>query len=109
MFRYSSRNTGLIRTIILVVIALLILSYFGFNLRELADSDATQDNFGYVKTFVLNVWNNYLKRPALYLWNDIFLDLIWEPAIENLRNMKDAQPSTLQQQAPALPTPPPVR
>jgi cell division protein FtsB len=86
LYRTFAHNKGLIRTIVLVVIALLILSYFGFNLRNLVDSPNTQDNFNVAISFVIDVWNDYLKTPAMYLWNDIFLKLIWKPAIEILQN-----------------------
>lgn len=85
-------NKGLIRTIVIVVIALLVLSYFGFNLRELVDSPNTQENFDTAVSFIVDIWNNYLKKPVLYVWNDIFLKLIWNPAIEALqgRNIPEA-------------------
>lgn len=103
MFGNIPTNSGLVRTVIVIVIALLVLSYYGFNLRNLAESPTTQDNFGYVTTFVLHVWNDYLKRPATYLWNDVFLDLIWNPAIENLQKIKDGQPDDLSADAPKVP------
>ncbi len=98
-------NRGLIRTIILIVIALLILSYFGLNLRSIANSETGQDNFGYVKEVILNVWNKYLKRPAQYLWYDIFLKLIWNPAIDNLTKLKDGEAHDIQSSAPRLAAP----
>ncbi|MEK7646539.1 MAG: hypothetical protein AAB381_02490 [Patescibacteria group bacterium] len=77
---------GFIRTIILIVIALLIISYFGLNLRDLADEPTTQDNFHYALQLVSDIWNNYLEKPFMYVWKEIFLDLIWNPAIEALKN-----------------------
>lgn len=72
--------------VIVVVVALLILSYFGFNLRSLADSPTTQENFHYAINFVVDVWNNYLKTPVMYVWNDVFIKLIWGPALKALQN-----------------------
>ncbi len=91
----SESSRGFIRTIIIIVIALLILSYFGFNIRAIVNSPAGQDNFTYTQEVILNVWNGYLKRPATYLWNDIFLDLIWNSAIDNLNKIKDGQPDSI--------------
>src|SRR5258706_14284833 len=78
-------NRGLVKAIILIVIALLIISYFGINLRSLAGAPTTQSNFGYAKEVVLNVWNSFLKRPVLLAWN-IFATYIWNPAINNLQH-----------------------
>ncbi|MDB5238807.1 MAG: protein of unknown function with transrane region [Candidatus Parcubacteria bacterium] len=80
-------NRGFIKTIIIIVIALLAISYYGLNLRSLADSPTTKDNFSYVASTTVNVWNKYLSKPATYVWNQIFLHLIWEPAMGKLRNM----------------------
>lgn len=88
-------NRGFVRTVIIIVIALLILSYFGFNIRAIVNSPAGQDNFTYTQEVILNVWNNYLKGPATYLWKDIFLDLIWNPAIENLTDIKDGKSDSI--------------
>ncbi len=94
----QKRNTnrgGLIRLIIYIVIILLIISYFGLNIRTIVNSPAGQENFTYVQGIMITVWNGYLKKPVLYLWNDIFLKLIWEPAIENLTKIKDGSSDSL--------------
>lgn len=72
--------------IIVIIVVLLTLSYFGFNLRSLIDSPTTQDNFHYAINFIVDVWNNYLKTPFMYLWNDIFIKLIWTPVLNILQN-----------------------
>ena len=74
----------MIKYILIIVVALLALSYFGFNLQALIQSPTTQSNFSYVATAMTTFWNNYLKRPATYVWNEIFVKLIWGPAIENM-------------------------
>ena len=106
MFNYPT-NGGLIKTIVIIIVALLILSYFGFNLRNLANSPTTQDNFSYVWNAVSGVWNNYLKAPAIYVYN-IFIVYIWDPAINNLQNMKNNQPGTISNSAPTVPNPSPT-
>ncbi len=103
--KYNTGNRGLVKTIILIVIALLILSYFGLNLRDIVNSPAGRDNFSYTQEVMINVWDNYLKRPVMYLWNDIFLELIWYPAIDNLTKIKNGEMNTIQSQAPKV-TPP---
>lgn len=99
---------GLIRLIIYIIIILLIISYFGLNIRTIVNSPAGQENFTYVQEIMINVWNGYLKKPVLYLWNDIFLKLIWEPAIENLTKIKNGEPDNLQSSAPKLSSPTPI-
>ncbi len=105
--RNASRG-GLLRTVIFIIIVLLILSYFGLNVRAIVNSPAGQENFTYVQEVMINLWDGYLKKPVLYLWNDIFLKLIWNPAIENLTKIKDGQPDSLQSNAPTVPSPQPI-
>ena len=80
--------------IILIVVALLVLSYFGLNLRGLINQPTTQDNFSYVATTTVSAWNKYLEKPATYIWNQIFLDLIWNPAIDKLKHLDRVDMST---------------
>lgn len=105
----NSNRGGLLRAVVFIIIVLLILSYFGLNIRTIVNSPAGQENFTYVQEVMINVWNNYLKGPATYLWKDIFLNLIWNPAIENLTKIKDGQPNSIMTAAsstiPTIPTP----
>jgi hypothetical protein len=100
----------MIKWIIILVVILLVLSYFGFSLRSLIDQPVTQDNFTYVATSTASVWDKYLRQPAGYLWNDVFINLIWDPAIYNLEQMKTGKPTNIATSAPTLPPlPPPVQ
>lgn len=89
----------------MIVIALLILSYFGLNIRAIVNSPAGQENFSYAQELMIKAWDGYLKKPVIYLWKDIFLDLIWNPAVENLTKIKDGEPDDLQSSAPEIPEP----
>ena len=98
-------NRGFIKWVIIIVVALLILSYYGFSLRDLANSPTTQDNFGYVATTTVSFWDKYLQQPATYLYEDVFINLIWTPAIDNLTMIKNSQPTNVQTNSPQLPNP----
>jgi len=88
--------------IILIVVVLLVLSYFGYNLRSIVSAPNTQDNFSYVGGGIVDLWNGYLKVPFNFAWNT-FVDLIWDPAITNLTAIKNNQPTNIQQLQPMLP------
>jgi|SRR3989344_762845 len=92
----------MIRIFIFVVIVLLVLSYFGFNVRSLAESPTTRENFSFVTTFIVDIWNDYLKRPATFLWKDIFIKLIWNPAIENLQKINSGEGNEIPSNAPQV-------
>jgi len=91
----TNKKDGLIKLIVLIILGIAILSYLGFDLRGFISSEIVQNNFGFIFSFLGNIWHNYLAKPADYLWNDIFLDLIWNSFIENLGRLKSGEPSTL--------------
>ncbi len=86
-----NQEGGFIKLIIIVVIALIILGYFGFDLKKAIEAPETQSNLTYVQQIVSNVWHNYLEKPAKYLWN-VFIKSIWSVASENLFGKKGSTP-----------------
>jgi ABC-type phosphate/phosphonate transport system permease subunit len=77
-------DRGLVKMIIVVVIVLIILAYFGLNLRTITSSPTFIDNWNFIKNLVVSVWNNYLSAPVTYLWVHVFIPLIWHPAIDHI-------------------------
>lgn len=83
---------GLVRTIILIIILILVLSFIGFDIRGFVQSDIVQSNFSYIWGGVTVVWNNYLSEPILYFWNNIFVTLLWDSFISNLESIRAGEP-----------------
>ncbi len=104
MMKFKNDNRGLIKWIILIVIAVIVLSYFGFDLRAIIESDRTQNNLGYLWGLGVTVWNEYLSRPVLYFWNNIFIDLLWNSFVENMERIKAGQATTIEEMVPQLPS-----
>ena len=69
--KISIYKRGFIKIIILIVVGLLILSYFRIDLRGLVNSDSTQGNFSYAWSFIQQMWYNYVKTPVIFLLNGI--------------------------------------
>ena len=82
---------GFIRLVILLIIIIAVLSYFNFDIKKFFESDIVRNNFNYAWNWVMYVWETYLAGPAGYLWNDVFIDLIWNSFIENLQRFKAGQ------------------
>ena len=82
-------RSGFVRWIILIVIAIIVLSYLGFDLRTIVEDDLTQDNIGYVWGFVLLVWEDYLRDPVLWTWNNIVLFIFNDLFLDNLDKLRD--------------------
>ena len=64
---------GLIKTIIVVILALIILGYFGFDVRDIINSPTVQSNLNAAWNLVYNVWTNYLAVPVMYI-----LGMVWK-------------------------------
>ena len=95
------KQSGFIKFIIIIIIAIIILSYFGFNLRAIVESPTTQGNLGYVWGGVVFVWDTWLVGPVSYLWNDIFINLLWDSFIDNMKKIKAGEPTTIEELAPS--------
>ena len=103
MMKFKNDNKGLIKWIIIILIAVIVLSFFGFDLRTIIESDLTQNNLGYLWGIGVTVWNEYLSRPILYFWHNIFINLLWDSFVENMERIKAGKPTTIEEMAPQLP------
>jgi hypothetical protein len=77
-------NGGLIKMIVLILAVLILLAVLGFNLRSIVNSPTFVDNWDYLKSGIVIVWNNYLSGPIMYVWNSLFIPYIWNPIVNNL-------------------------
>ena len=69
---------GLIKAIIVIIIALIVLGYFGFNIKDIVNGPTVQANLNAAWSFVLNIWNNYLAGPFNYIWNNFVVEVLWK-------------------------------
>jgi hypothetical protein len=83
---------GFIGIIVIVVIAILLLSYLGFDLKKIFTSEPVKNNFTYVWGVIRNVWVNYLSVPFTFIWGEALkplLEIAWKAftiAIEGIKN-----------------------
>lgn len=101
MFKTINKQEGFLKFIILIIIAIIALSYFGFDIRSIVEAPQTQNNIKYVWEKVVYVWDTYLDAIFRYLWNDVFINLLWNSFIDNMERLKAGQSSTIEQLAPA--------
>ena len=69
---------GLIKTIIVIVIALFILGYFGFNVGDIINGQTVQSNLHTAWNFISNIWTHYLSVPFTFFWDKIVLGILWK-------------------------------
>lgn len=73
----SSKQGGFIATILFVIIVLIVLGYFGFNIKKIVDAPVVKDNLNYAWNLVVEVWEKVFLTPAKFIWNKIIIELIW--------------------------------
>jgi biotin transporter BioY len=85
-----SEEKGIIGSIILVVAGLVILSYFfNIDIKGFLESPTVQTVWSYVKTGADIVWNKFLSGPALFIWNKIIINIVWENILKAVFIVKD--------------------
>lgn len=99
----KNKQTGSIKWIILIIIAIALASFFfDFNVQDVVEDEQTQSNFTYIWSNVSNLYQTYLADRVNYLWNDIFLNTIWSNYIENKELIQAGKPSIFEQAAPSI-------
>ena len=82
MIKFQNHNRGLIKMIIVIFIVLILLAYFGLNLRSIVGSQTFQDNWNFISNLISTIWNNYLKGVVTFIWNSILAPLISKTATQ---------------------------
>ena len=64
-------NRGFVKTILLIVVGLIVLGFFGYNLKDIIDSPTVNENLTYVWKLVVTTWNTFVAEPFVWLWDKI--------------------------------------
>jgi hypothetical protein len=86
----------MIKYIALGFVAIIALSFFGYDLRSIIEAPLTQNNLHYVTDGIKYVWTEYLAGPVLYFWNNIFLNILWGSFMHNLGKINASAPTELE-------------
>lgn len=93
---------GFIKLVLIIIVAIIVLSYFGISIRGLFESESSQSNFSYVWNATKSVWNNYLVGPVEWVWNNFFIDLIWEPFVNAMSKIKEGSSPDIMDNGPTV-------
>jgi hypothetical protein len=105
MAKILNKKGGLsiLSLLILGIIAVLILSYYKISIKAIVESPEGQSNITYVTDNTKTFWDKYLKDPASYIWNDIFIKIFWVSFINNMERIRDGKPTDFERFAPTMP------
>lgn len=66
---------GFIGTVVLIVVVIFVVSYYGFDLREIIESPETKQNFLYTREWIVYIWKNFIVEPFSIAWHYLVLFL----------------------------------
>jgi hypothetical protein len=69
-----NQKSGFIKMVILIIIAIAVLSWYGINLDQ-------------ISAFVVSIWNKFLATPAKFLWTT-WVEHIWVPFMNSVSTVK---------------------
>lgn len=88
-----NKRQGIIKTIFLIIVAVIVLSYLGFDLKKIMTSDLVQKNFTYLSETAKAVWSSYLATPFRFVWNEMLKplwDILWKLFKAGIEEIKGA-------------------
>lgn len=88
------QSSGFVKTIVIIVIALIVLGYFGYNVQDIVNSPTVQKNLNYAWDLVKYVWQNYLEIPATWIWDKIIIGLGWNSLMRLINTNKPVPDGT---------------
>lgn len=74
----NTNEKGFLKTIILIVIALIVLGYFGFDITKIIQTPTVQTNLNATWDFTSKIWNTYLAGPFVYIWDHFVVGVVWQ-------------------------------
>ncbi len=82
----------MIRFLVVVILLLVILGLLGVSVQhDVVENAGVQENTSYVESGVVTFWNQYLANPASYLWNDVFVDILWSTFLVNMDRLRNGE------------------
>lgn len=101
-FNKNKKGISIIGILLLGFVLILVLSYFKISVKSVVESPTGQENINYVGGGSRSVWDDYLKQPAAYLWNDIFVNIFWKSFVNNMERVRDGKPTDYENAAPTV-------
>ena len=83
------QKQGFIQMIIILALLVIILSLLGVSLNSLFSNPVLRDNFGFLGTWLANIWNNYFSAIFNYFWG-LLANLFWQPFLDTVRGFQNS-------------------
>lgn len=101
MIKKNNQGGIILKIIFFILILVLILNYFKIDIKNLKNS-TPQYNFEKIKGSGQKIYNSYFKNSNIYLWQNFFIEIFWEPFIANVRGIDGNNLNNFQNLAPTF-------
>lgn len=73
-----------------IIIIIILFVLFKVNIKSFINSPQFQGNVNYIEQTGQDIWNKYLSKPVMYVWNNV----IWGSAIsQGINQVQSVIPS----------------
>lgn len=85
----------MIRLLVVAILLLVILGLLGVSVQhDVVENPGVQENTSYVGTGIATFFTTYLAAPFDFLWNDVFVGILWNTFVENMERLRNGEPPT---------------
>lgn len=105
MLNYKNKQKGgisIVAIFVFIFLLLIVLGHFNISVKSAVENPVAQENIQYVGGAGRNLWERYLKDPAVYLWSDIWVNIFWKSFVHNMERIRDGKPTELDQAYPKV-------
>lgn len=85
----QTHNKGLIGILVIIVLAIITLSYFNVDLEKVANEPDVQKNIEYISNQTTTFWKTNLEKPFHEFWTTIVVKELWNAVIKNAAPVLD--------------------
>lgn len=95
-------NRGFVGYVVLVVCILVIAGATQITLPTIQESSEANKKIADAEEIVQDTWHSYLEQPFLYIWNNLLSNVMWNVFIDNMKRIRNGEPTDFQKWAPTF-------
>ncbi len=94
----QTHNKGLIGILVIIVLAIITLSYFNVDLQKVANEPSAEKNIEYVTEQTTTFWKANLEKPFNEFWKTVVIGELWNTFKKSIEETSKQPAPEVQQQ-----------
>ncbi len=78
------QNKGLVGILVIIILAIISLSYFNIDLEKELQKPETKQGIEYASKEGTTFWKTYLEKPLTDAWNKIIVGGLWDEFMKSV-------------------------